>query len=181
MTKSIKFAIINIEFILKNMFKKKRIIWLIVLIFLLTASYFLTPQISNYFKWKNAVEASAGFPYQIGLIQAITIECVPEGEVCVGGTLCIIKDVAECKLYSDVSGTPSGGMGFNALFSRIAISQAGLTPGGQLIAGGMSNILMDNGVLASSGGCYGCYAKVENIKDKIVNWFDYIIAGFKDN
>ena len=171
------------------MFTKKRKVWFIILIFLITASYFLIPQISNYFKWKKAIEASGGFPYQIGLTNAIIIQCALScnGACCSGGTLCYLKPVSNpsdpqdiCINNSDVSGTPAGGMGSNAVFLNTAIGQAGLTSGGQLIAGGMGPTLMNNGVLASVGGCYGCYAKIEKLKDKIGNWFDYIIAGFKD-
>lgn len=108
----------------------------------------------------------------------IPTPCVTAG-VCAGGTLCFVTDPARCLLYSDVSGIPAGGMGSNALFSKIAIAKAGLTPGGQLIAGGMMLTSMDSGVLASAGGCYGCMAKA-NFKDKIFHWLDkYIIAGIK--
>jgi len=132
----------------------------------------------------KATQSAGGYPYQIGLTNAIIISCftsccAPVCTCCAGGTLCMTKDVATCTMYSDVSGSPAGGMGSNALFLNTAIAQAGLTPGGQLIAGGMTMTQMDSGVLASVGGCYGCMAKA-SLKDKIVNWFDkYIIAGIR--
>lgn len=162
---------------------KKRIILLVVglliavfLIFVI----FSSPSAS----YNGAAEASAGLPYQIGLTNALITKCVVScnGGCCMGmggaGALCSVKDPASCSLYSEVSGTPSGGMGKNALFSNVAIAKAGLVPGGQLIAGGMSPAAMDNGVLASAGGCFGCSAK-QNLSDKIFALFDkYIIAGF---
>ncbi len=164
------------------MLTKKRMILGIGLSVILVSGYFLIPQFVNYFKWKNSVEAAGSLPYQIGLTNVAMINCFTTGSppLCEGGTLCFTKDAATCTTYSDVSGTMAGGMGNNALFSIQAIAQSGLTNGGQLIAGGMSPVLMDNGVLASIGGCYGCYAKAKSIEDKIVNWFDYIIAGFRE-
>lgn len=162
------------------MFSKKRIIITTIVCVLFILVYVFTPIIENYFKWKQYAKAAGALPYQIGLTNVVIIKCFTTGSppVCAGGTLCIMKDAASCTFYSDVSGTPAGGMGSNGLFLNTAISTAGLTPGGQLIAGGTSPPLMDNGVLASSGGCSGCYAKSDTI-DKIKNWFDYIIAGFK--
>lgn len=142
--------------------------------------YFLPGMVTSW-RWQKVAEASAGFPYQIGLTKVVIVPCVTTGTppICTGGTLCNVTDAARCALYSDVQGMMSGGMGNNALFLKTAIIQAGLTPGGQLIAGGMSPVAMDNGVLASAGGCYGCMAKA-GFGDKIFNWLDrYIIAGFK--
>lgn len=158
----------------------KKIIWLFCLA-VLAFAILLTPSVYKEFRWRQAAEAAAGLPYQIGLTNAIIINCFTIGipPICTGGLLCHTLDVGRCTLYSDVSGTPAGGMGFNALFLNMAIGQAGLTPGGQLIAGGMSPVFMDSGVLASAGGCYGCLAKT-GFKDKFFSWLDkYIIAGFE--
>lgn len=163
------------------MVTKKKIAFIIafVLIVGMVAFVFITDQ----YNWSKAVEASSGFPYQIGLTKAVVIPCLTTPTtppVCAGGTLCYVKDPATCTLYSDVTGVPAGGMGSNALFSDIAITKAGLTSGGQLIAGGMSPNLMDNGVLASRGGCFGCLARVD-ITDKVKNWFNKVyIAIFEE-
>jgi len=148
--------------------------------------YFL-PNIITSWRWQKAAEASAGFPYQIGLTKVVIIPCIPvpppTGPLCTAGPLCTLltPNLFSCGLHSEVNGIPAGGMGSNALFLNTAIIKAGLTPGGQLIAGGTSPVLMDSGVLASAGGCFGCMAKA-NFKDKIFNWIDkYIIAGFKNN
>lgn len=146
-------------------------------------AFLLTPSAYQSFSWQKAAEAAGGFPYQIGLTNTMIINCfvrpLPPPPTCMGGLLCNVLDANRCQLYSDVSGTPAGGMGNGALFSNLAILESGLTPGGQLIAGGMSPVLMDNGVLASAGGCYGCLAKA-SLTDKFFNWLDkYIIAGFR--
>lgn len=137
-------------------------------------------------RWSRAASAAGSMPYQIGLTNVVMVKCVVScnGGCCVGGALCSTKDSATCTNYFDVSGSMAGGMGTMALFSIPAITQAGLTAGGQLIAGGMSMNFMDQGVLASTGGCSGCSAK-GGTGDKIYAWLEkldkYIIAGFKSN
>lgn len=170
---------------------KKKIYLFVLLSIILAGGYFLVPQVVNYFRWTMAVEAASGFPHQIGLTEVIIDPCIPDpltlGTTCTSTTnpsgkpLCFTKDIVRCALYSYVEGTQAGGMGNNALFLNTAIAKAGLAPGGQLIAGGNSPVAMDSGALASVGGCYGCYAKADNMKDKIEDFFNtYIIAGFKD-
>lgn len=145
------------------------------------------PPLAGKLKWKMSLEAAGGFPYQIGLTDVTVTACTPTpcpGTcMCTGGSLCMFKDVATCATYSDVLGTPAGGAGSGALFTNAAIAQAGLSSGGQLIAGGMSSVAMDSGVLASAGGCSGCSAsldKPKNLAYKILDWLDdFIIAGNK--
>ncbi len=163
------------------MIKRQKIIsYLAFLLIIISGGLFFSDELGSW-RWQAAAEAAGSMPYQIGLTKVVIVNCVvtPKG-VCVGGTLCPIKAPGVCAGYADVSGFPAGGMGSNALFSLVAISQAGLTPGGQLIAGGMSPTEMDQGVLASAGGCYGCLVK-DSAKDKVYAWLDrFIIAGFKD-
>ncbi len=165
------------------MAKKKKIFWMVICVVVVSFVVCAGVKINNYMEWRMAkgVIASGELTYQIGLTNVTIINCFTTGNppICTGGTLCYVKDAATCTAYSDVSGIMAGGMGTNALFSTQAIAQAGLTNGGQLIAGGTSPVLMDNGVLASSGGCYGCYAKLDT-DSKIKSWFDYIIAGIKE-
>jgi len=161
----------------------KIIILVIFIIVLVLLACFIFPKALSAWHWHQAAEAAGGLPYQIGLTKAVIVPCITTGAppVCVGGLLCSTLDIARCTMYSEVNGMPAGGSGNNALFSKVAIAQAGLTPGGQLIAGGMSPVLMDQGVLASAGGCFGCVAK-EKAVDKIFAWLDkYIIAGFRRN
>ncbi len=170
------------------MVTKKKIIWLVVGVIVVSLVVYAGIRINNYMEWRLAkgVIASGQLTYQIGLTGVTIINCFTTGNppICtggvLGGTLCYTKDAATCANYAEVSGTPAGGMGNNALFSIQAIIQSGLTNGGQLIAGGTSPVLMDNGVLASSGGCFGCYAKLDT-DSKIKSWFDFIIAGIKES
>lgn len=173
------------------MFEKKIFVFLLLIIAVLVLSGIVAmPKIKSKLGWKSAADAAASLPYQIGLTKAIVTPCVvlPPPHCSVGGpspdplavAACSIKDVGQCTLYSYVSGMKAGGMGTGALFSNIAIAKAGLTPGGQLIAGGMSPVLMDNGVLVSAGGCFGCTAKAEGLFNKIADAADFIIAGFKN-
>ncbi|MFH0956211.1 MAG: hypothetical protein V1801_03325 [Candidatus Falkowbacteria bacterium] len=163
--------------------KTNKIIILVILVVILALLVFLiSPKALSAWHWRQAASAAGGFPYQIGLTKVTVIQCVTTGNppICTGGILCATLDAARCMAYSEVSGTPAGGMGNNALFSNAAIAKAGLTSGGQLIAGGMSPVLMDQGVLASAGGCFGCVAQ-NGIADKIFAFVDkYIIAGIRD-
>lgn len=154
--------------------------------------YFLNPRVENYTRWNRTAEAVGGFPYEIGLTGVAVIPCLTSGvpPVCFGGVLCATLDPARCNLYSDVSGTPAGGAGTNALFLKASLTQAGVIPGGQLIAGGMSPVFMDSGVLAGMIGCVGvgCIANKENesryaIINNTRSWIDavkFIIAGKKE-
>jgi hypothetical protein len=168
------------------MINKKRIIYLILVLslgFAVVFGYKLNKKI----EWLIAkdVIASGGFPYQIGLTGVMVTPCLTTGDppVCEGGTLCYVKDAGTCTLYADVSGAPAGGMGAKALFLKTALSQAGVTSGSQLIAGGASPVLMDSGVLGGPGGCYNCFARAswtEKIKTKAKYFFKYMIAGWKE-
>jgi len=161
---------------------KKIIISCIIVITIIAFFYSVISAANNKISMRQAARAAGAMPYQIGLTNSIIIPCFTTAipPVCEGGTLCFTLDVGRCALYSDVSGTPAGGMGSMALFQKTAIAMAGLMPGGQLIAGGMGMTLMDSGVLASAGGCYGCMAKA-NMLDKIGGVYDYIIASFRDD
>lgn len=165
----------------------KIILSLAISVLLLFAAGIFTHKSIAAWRFDNAANAAGALPYQIGLTNVTIIPCFTTGEppLCTGGTLCHTLDLARCTGptgHSDVSGTPAGGMGSNALFLNTAIIQAGLTTGGQLIAGGMSSVLMDSGVLASAGGCYGCMAKA-GAGDKFFAWLEkldkFIIAGFR--
>ncbi|MCU0679580.1 MAG: hypothetical protein MUC28_04025 [Planctomycetes bacterium] len=166
--------------ILANKTVKFRILFAFLTIIVI---FFVWYFVSIYFNRYQAVKAVGAMPYQIGLKNTQQIKCAPSccAPTCTccagyGGIpdeLCATKTPVDCPLYTHVYGVPSGGMGRDALFSVPAISVSGLTPGGELIGGGMSPVAMDNGVLASAGGCYGCYARIESA-DKIKNFFDKV-------
>ena len=167
---------------------KKKIAVIFLIIIVISLPFF--PTIKRKVEWKMAAEAASELSYQIGLTSVVVVPCevtttVPP--VCVGGTLCYVKnadpkkggaDSVTCPLYSDVSGVPAGGMGSNALFLNTALAQAGVTTGGQLIAGGVLPTNMDQGVLGGPGGCSGCIAAAEN-KNFFAKAKDFVIAVFK--
>ena len=179
----------------------KRKIVLIGLAAVIIIAVFSTPFVLNRLRWKMAVEAVGALPYQMGLASCVITQCVTTGTppTCVGaGTppdliatpLCNTKGPGVCTTYAVVSGVKAGGMGANAIFLTTTIAAVGLNcPGGQMIAGGMSPVLMDSGVLASKSGCFGCVvAPINNSKYAFINKilklaedFKFIIAGKKED
>ncbi len=163
---------------------KKKILIILAVLFIVVGGFFALDK----YNWNQAVKAVNGSvgAYQIGLVSPTVTECQtsccsPAGcRCCIGGTLCTtILTEAQCVMYSDVFGSPAGGMGSNALFLNTSIAMAGLTSGTDLIAAGMSPTMMDGGVLATAMGCSGCVARVDFV-DKVKNWFGRVfIAGFK--
>lgn len=161
--------------------KKKIAIILSVILFLagIWAIYAKNHRNSH---WSQAAEAAGGFPYQIGLTKISVLPCVPNPfpPICTGGPLCFTLDVGRCSMYQNVVGTPAGGSGMMALFTTASLTQAGVNPGGSLIAAGMGPTQMDNGILAGQAGCVGCTMAEAKKEDQ--GWLDkYIIAIFKQN
>jgi len=157
---------------------KKIVVFAIVLVFVAGAVFW---GVSQYRKdsQQNTAQAVGGYPYQIGLTGVTITPCYTSGipPMCLGGPLCLTLDPGRCTVYAEASGMPAGGDGMRALFRKTALGQAGITAGGQLIAGGMSMTMMDNGILAGPAGCVGCTAQAKEQE----SWFDkYIIALFKD-
>jgi len=151
-----------------------------IAIVLVGGYYYYLPEV----RWQKVAEAAGSYPYQIGLTNTMQMQCMVScnGACCTGGTLCTVKAPGICATYSEISGTMSGGSGTMALFSLTQTSMAGYKPGDSIIAGGMTMTEMDNGVLATPGGCSGCgMGKADSsIIDRIAYVVDYIIAGFKD-
>ena len=181
---------------------KKKIIKYLLSIVLIMSLFYIGNKINNKIEWlitKDVIAGSA-YPVEAGITNSTLIKCFTTGSppTCEGGTLCLTLDSGRCLMYSDVTGMGAYAKNnsdlqsdfniamagvTNLLLSNIAIAQAGLTPGGQLIAGCMSPVLCDSGVLASAGGCYNCMAKADwkdEIKKKADYLFKYIIAGFKN-
>lgn len=147
---------------------KKKILVLTLVIVGITVSFF--PSLKRGVERKMVAEAIGGYPYQIGLTNVIVNKCIPAcctaaGCVCctvatgaLGSELCATKPLtSDCLQYSAVIGKPAGGMGSGALFCNSFLLKAGISEGSQLIAGGMSNVLMDQGVLGGPTGCAGCF------------------------
>ncbi len=164
--------------------KNKITLFIIALFFIV--GYFSTPAIKQKYAIIKATNAAGGFPYQIGLTNVIVAPCVfiPEPPKCVVGPLCMtLSDPAICNMHAEVFGTPAGGMGNNALFLKTSLATAGVTSGGQLIAGGISNVLMSSGVLGGPTGCVGCVATKESERNFVLleifnNLKTYFIASY---
>jgi len=143
-------------------------------IFILAAVVVL-PILADFYVRSKVEAAASSMPYQVGITNAVVTQCqtsccsVAGCRCCTGGMLCSsILTEPQCLLHSDVSGSMAGGMGSNVLFLNTAIMQAGLKSGGQLIAGGMAPTMMDQGVLASAGGCSGC--SMASRTDRMMDW-----------
>lgn len=161
--------------------KKLFIISILISAVLISGYYYYLPEV----RWHKAAQSAGGYSYQIGLTNTTQMQCTVScnGACCTGGTLCTVKAPGICATYSEISGTMAGGSGTMALFSLTQTSMAGYKPGDSIIAGGMTMTEMDNGVLATPGGCSGCgLGKADsNVLDRIAKIADYIIAGFKNN
>ena len=124
-----------------NMFSKKRIIWTIVCVVVVSSVIWIVP---NVIKYRKSVNASGTLTYQAGWTNSIIIPCVTTGSppVCTSSNTtnpesvvcCGLKTVAQCPLYSYVSGVQSGGMGSGALFPNTSITEAGLVAGASVIS-----------------------------------------------
>lgn len=164
--------------------KKRKFSILVVAVLVVGFLFYGGLQVNDYLEWQSTKDAVAagGYPYQIGLTGVTVIPCTVScnGSCCMGGSLCSVKDPATCTMYSYVQGTPAGGSGNQALFLKTALSQAGVSAGSQLIAGGMGPTMMDSGVLGGPTGCYNCMAKKENFWEKTKRAVDYMIAAVKE-
>jgi hypothetical protein len=173
------------------MLTKKKILLLISVLIASVLIYVFTPWVASYFRWQRAIKAASSFPYQIGLTNTQITWCVVScNDSCCQGArgdqtataLCNTKGPGVCANYAYVSGTPAGGMGSGALFPITMMGEAGVSTGGQLIAGGMGPTLMDSGVLAAIGCAGSGCAFSFNFKNKIRDWFyNFIIAGNRNN
>lgn len=163
---------------------KKISIYLSVFLVVLMVGIYFVFWPKTRFELAKGVMAGGGFPYQIGLTGVIQIQCFTTGSppACTGGTMCSIKDATSCGMYSDVSGSPSGGMGAKALMLSADLMAAGVSS--EMIAGGTGMTMMDsNRVVAGMGGCAGsgCTAiNDKNIFQKYYEIIKYGIASFKD-
>ena len=149
---------------------KKRIICLFVCVMIVSFLIWLVPDV---IKYRKAVKASGGLPFQVGLTKSVLTKCItdPDTGTCPNHDLCLMAP-GKCAAYTAVDGTPAGGMGSQILLADVTIGKIGLTQGTSIIAGGKSPVLID--VSASIGGtAYGIGRRI----DKVLDWFDFIIAG----
>ena len=146
--------------------ENKTIIFIICVVFIALAGWLA----SGCFSYRRAVAAAGGFPFQVGLVNAVIVPCVltPIGE-CVGHPLCAGVPGA-CAAYSGVSGTPAGGMGSQILLRNDVIARIGLVSGASYIGGGTSPLFMHYS--ASIGGVS------LTVSERVNSAINFIIAGF---
>jgi len=117
------------------------------------------------------VVAGMTYPTELGLINVTVMGCQPScctGSICTccsNGSLCL-SDTAPLCPRATVTGIPTGGDGDKGLFLKTSLAAAGISQGGQLIAGGMGITMMDSGTLAGNGGCVGSGCSAINIESK---------------
>ena len=153
---------------------KKKIICLFVCVMIVSFLIWLVPDV---IKYRKAVKASGGLPFQAGLTKSVLTKCImdPNTGTCPNHDLCLAAP-GKCSIYIAVDGTPAGGMGSQILLADVTVGKIGLTQGTSIIAGGKSPVFID--VSASIGGtAYGVGRRI----DKTLDWFDYIIAGIMKN
>ena len=164
---------------MKKVFLFSTLIVIAIVLIVIAGYFYYLPKA----RWAKAAEAAGGYAYQIGLTNTTQMQCTVscDGACCTGGTLCSVKLPGVCATYSEISGSMSGGSGTMALFSLTQTSMAGYKSGDSIIAGGMTMTEMDNGVLATPGGCSGCgMGKADsNLFIRIAAVAKYIIAGFR--
>jgi hypothetical protein len=132
---------------------------------------------------EKVIASTGGFPYEIGLTNVTVSYCKPSCcsaagcTCCYGGSLCSADTPPKCP-RATVSGVPAGGDGSSALILKTSLTQAGVSSGGQMIAGGISSTLMDGGVVAGNSGCSGCSAGIDDkdLWERSKLAFKYIIS-----
>ena len=161
------------------MFTKKRIIWTIVSLIAISLILLITPGIIDYFEYRSVVKAVSSMPWQDGgEITMVREPCILDTPA-TSPTTCAIS----CPLVTSVLGPACigyieidtvGQLGTTFIAAPIGfVYQGGGThpvAGMQFLAGGASNI--QPWVIAIPG-------KFTTRTQKVIDWFDYVIAGFK--
>ena len=131
----------------------------------------------------NTVKASGGCPTELGIMNVVLIPCAPSGGGCQGLGAVLCPRATACATTQEVKGAMAGGSGNMALFSNIMIGQAGVSPGGSLLACVSSPTMTDGGTLAGVGGCTGpgCAMIKKDPIERTIDWFkDIFIAGSRE-
>lgn len=158
---------------------KKIILWIVSLIFVGFVIY-IGVGIFNYFEFKKIAKATGGLPWQDG---GVIVEVSPPCLSCFDP----LTDCAECcpvateyygplcVRYTEIYTNSQLGTEFVLVPIDFGYAGGGSFPqqGMQYIGGGASNILVYVVGISKSVATGKIY--------KIVDWFDYIIAGIKKN
>ena len=132
------------------MFDKRKLIIILSLLILVSAGYFFTPQVINYFKWQQAVEAASAMPWQDGgTITMVREPCVldtPATSPVTCGISCpLVSSVygSACTGYIEIDVQSQFGTTFLAVPVSFQYRGGGTHPraGTQYISGGASNAM----------------------------------------
>ena len=159
------------------MFNKKRIIWLIVGVAISGFVVCGGIGIFDYFEYRNVVNATGGMPWQdagtVSMYQPVCVSTPPDG-VCKNCLMCgPVTGNYICASYSEIQFTGQlGGMKVCPLQGFVYKGGGTMPMVGQgMIVGGVSDIMpYVIGVPSVSA------SRIQ----KLVDAFNYIIAGFKD-
>jgi len=162
------------------MFTKKKIIWAIVSIIIVGSILLIIPGIISYLDYRGVVKAVSSMPWQDGgTITAVREPCVldtpPTDPVECGISCPQVTSVygSACVDYIEIVTNSQHGTAFIAAPVGFIYKGGGTHPVAnmQFIAGGASNV---------QPWIIGIPGAVASRIQKLVDWFDFIIAGKKD-
>ena len=131
----------------------------------------------DYLEYEEAKAAVSGFPLECGIISTtLVIPGCNRGAL--GKCTCLMCEASPCSGHTEIQFLAQSTPKCTTNFFCVDPSFTGYTgkmpsPGDQAIVGATSYIIMGNAV-------YGTPSIAVRGIDKVVNWFDYIIAGFRE-
>lgn len=158
----------------------KKAIWVVVSAILLVSVIYLGPGVVDYIKFKNVAESAGGMPWQDGgRITMVRQPCILDTPTidpvtCAASCPLVTKDLGTlCTGYIEIdTQSQQGTINIDAPIGFMYKGGGTMpTAGMSYIAGGASNAIPWVIGIPSSAG-----ARIQ----KIIDWFDYGIASFKD-
>ena len=159
------------------MLAKKKIIFTILSVVIASFIIYIGIGIFDYLEFKEVKAAASGFPLECG-IMSTTLVMPGCNRGALGKCTCAMCEASPCAGHTEIQFQAQATSKCNATFFCVDPSFANYTGkipsvGDQAIVGATSYIIMGNAV-------YGTPSVAAKGIDKIVNWFDYIIAGIKE-
>lgn len=157
-----------------------------LLVIILSVLAYAGMGVYDYTKWiktKNAV-AAGGFPYQCGASKILMVQpsctetplgctCKPCEALCNGSTQVLITPQQVCSIGSMNPAVVCISPEVIAANSMTMGTPLEASVGKQAIFAGISNLMAGNGVIATP-------SLAASRIEKAINWFNYVIASFKD-
>ncbi len=162
------------------MFTKKKVIWSIVGVTIISLILLIIPGVIDYLKYRNVVKAIGGMPWQDGgTITMVREPCILDTPASSPTTCAISCPLVTgvlgpaCTGYIEIDTASQHGTTFLAAPTGFKYIGGGTHPTAnmQYISGGSSNAMPWAIAIPGKGAI-----RIQ----KVVDWFDYIIAGFKD-